>query len=70
MCSLGSLFGKTPSIQQSTVAPTRSESVSNEDAVTSQLEQQKKRRGFQSTIATSGSGTQSQANTLKTQLGS
>ena len=69
MCSLSSLFSK-PKIEKVTAAPTRTESTTNEDTTASQLEQQKKRRGFQSTIASSGGGVQSQANTLKTTLGS
>lgn len=69
MCSLGNLFG-TPSIETTTVTPVKSESVSQEDAVGSQLEQEKKRRGFQSTITTSGTGVSSTAPVLKTQLGS
>ncbi|MBP2638222.1 MAG: hypothetical protein H6Q72_4129 [Firmicutes bacterium] len=57
----------TPDIK--TITPVTTKTVSNEDPVASQLEQEKKRRGFQTTIATSAGGLSTAAPTAKTQLG-
>lgn len=59
---------KTPKVAKQE-QPTKEVAVSNEDAINTQLEQEKKRRGFASTIATSGQGVTGQANVKKTQLG-
>jgi len=61
---------KTPSINTSTTTVSKADTTSAADTAAEQLEKQKKRQGFQSTIATSGQGVTSAANTLKTQLGS
>lgn len=45
------------------------EAVSTEDASATQNLEEKKRKGFSSTIATSGLGVTNQANVKKTQLG-
>ena len=66
MCNLF----KTPSINTSTATVTKSATTSAADTAAEQLEKQKQRKGFQSTIATSGQGVTGAANTLKTQLGS
>lgn len=65
MCT--SLF-KKPKIEEPTM-PTKSETISDEDAITVANEEQKKRRGYSTTIATSGSGVTDPAITKKTQLG-
>jgi hypothetical protein len=63
MC--GALF-KTPKVKE-VAMPTKEEAVSKEDSTVT--EQQKKRKGFTSTIATSGMGVTDAAPTKKTQLG-
>lgn len=54
----------TPIIQ-----PTKTDVVSNENSVSTQMQQERRRRGFQSTVATSGMGVASSAPIKKTQLG-
>lgn len=49
--------------------PTKTESVDQGDAVSSQIQQEKRRKGFQSTIATGGTGVTGTAPIKRTQLG-
>lgn len=66
MCSLF----KSPDIKPTPVSTvTKADNTSAEDTAATALEQQKKRQGFQSTIATSGAGVTDAANVAKTQLG-
>lgn len=66
MCSLF----KSPDIKPTPVSTvTKADNTSAEDTAATALEQQKKRQGFQSTIATSGAGVTGPANVAKTQLG-
>lgn len=65
MCNLF----KTPSINTATNTVSKADTTSDADTAAQQLELQKKRQGFQSTVATSGQGATGAANTLKTTLG-
>lgn len=60
---------KKPDVAKPPEEPTKEVAVSSEDATNSQLENEKRRRGFSSTIATSGLGVTGAAPTKKTQLG-
>lgn len=62
-------FAKTPKVSKAAEQPIKSEVVSTEDAITTATETEKKRKGFTSTVATSGMGVTDTANTKKTQLG-
>ncbi|MBP2635046.1 MAG: hypothetical protein H6Q72_953 [Firmicutes bacterium] len=57
-----------PKVNTATTTVTKADTTSNEDAVANQLEQEKKRRGFQSTIASKN--VSSVAPTAKVTLGS
>jgi len=61
---------KTPTINTATTTVSKADTTSAADTAAEQIEKQKKRQGFQSTVATGGQGVTGQANTLKTTLGS
>ena len=62
-------FISTPKPSPPLPQPTKTEVVDQGDAVTAQIQQEKRRRGFQSTIATGGTGLAGIAPIKRTQLG-
>ncbi len=59
-----------PSAHIDTSSVSKEETVTDENSAAAVLEKDKNRKGYQSTIATSGMGISEKANVLKKQLGS